>query len=280
MNGFLIIDKEKDWTSNDVVVKLRGILKTKKIGHTGTLDPLATGVLVCAVNQATKLIEFLQKSEKEYIATFIIGKTSDTYDSTGKIEDVSDRKPLKKEIEKVLKKYTGEIDQKPPLFSAIKIQGKKAYEIARSGEYIELPKRRIYIKKIEILTYKYPELKIRIICGSGTYIRSLGHDIGQDLKTGILMSDLRRVKAGKFSLKDAITIGKVSLKTPILWSKDLIDLPSVEISEKNIDDLKNGKFIAPTEEISEDIFLGVQKNLPVVILEKRGKLWKTKKLLI
>src|SRR3989304_10379008 len=102
MNGFLIIDKEKDWTSNDVVIKLRGILGTGKIGHTGTLDPLATGVLVCAVNQATKLIEFLQKSEKEYIATFMIGKISNTYDSTGEIKNISDKKPSRKEIEKVI----------------------------------------------------------------------------------------------------------------------------------------------------------------------------------
>ena len=278
-NGFIAIHKQQDWTSHDVVAKLRGILGTKKIGHTGTLDPLATGVLVCAVGQATKLVEYMQGCDKEYIATFELGKTSDTYDSTGELRiESSELRIHLEDIQKVIQKYIGKIEQIPPAFSAIKIQGKKAYELARKGKKVDMPKRIVEIQLFDIISYEYPFLKVRIMCSGGTYIRSLAHDIGQDLGVGAIMTALERTRVGKFRLQDSVFLEEVNSKY-LIWNANICNLPSVELSDNQLIDLQQGKYIS-LDCRHDRVMLGIQNTIPKVILESREDLWKTRKMLL
>ncbi len=221
--GFIIINKPKGITSHDVIKRLRGITNIKKIGHAGTLDPLATGVLVCAIGrEATKNISKFVKSDKEYIAKIKLGERSDTYDAEGKIEKVSfDEKPALSKIRKVLKKFTGEIKQTPPVYSAKKIKGKKAYEFARGGEEIKLKPVRVKINKIDILEYKWPYLKIKTKVSSGTYIRSLANDVGRALGAGGYLADLKRTIVENFSIDDAIRLDSLNKNN---WGEYLINL--------------------------------------------------------
>lgn len=202
---FLIIDKPAGWTSHDVVAKMRGILKERKIGHLGTLDPLATGVLVLAVGRdSTKKISEYMGCDKEYEAVVELGKTSDTYDREGKVEvlDGLVEKISEEKVREALLSFEGETIQMPPAFSAKKIAGKKAYELARAGKPVELKpvKVRMEFSKIEI---ESPFVKFIVKVSSGTYIRSLAHDLGQKLGCGGILVDLRRTSVGDFLLKDA-----------------------------------------------------------------------------
>lgn len=212
--GFIIIDKPKGLTSFDVVAKLRKITGVRKIGHCGTLDPLATGVLVCAIGRsATKKISEIQKTKKEYIATAELGRTSVTYDLEGPFtEFVVEKKPTKEQVLFVLKKFIGEIDQTPPIYSAKKIGGRRAYEMARKGEDVLMKKIKVKIFKIKLISYKYPHIKIKINCGSGTYIRSLANDIGVELGTGAFLQCLTRTQVGIFNLKNAFHLDKLTNK--------------------------------------------------------------------
>jgi len=212
--GFILINKPKGMTSFDVVSYLRKITGVKKIGHCGTLDPLASGLLICAIGRgATKRIVLFLKQDKTYLAEIELGKESDTYDMEGKIKEMEvKRKPTKKEIEKILKVFIGEIDQLPPIYSAKKVNGKRAYELARKGLDVKLKKSKVKVYKIKIVSYRFPILKIRIECGSGTYIRSLADDIGKKLKTGAVLTGLIRESVGKYSLKKSLEIEKLNLK--------------------------------------------------------------------
>jgi len=205
MHGFWLIDKEKDWTSFDVCAKLRKILNTKKVGHTGTLDPFATGLLVVATGKCTKLIPFLEKDKKTYIAKIILGKTSETLDSESEIVDCKyDKEPNKEEVKKIIKKkFLGKISQIPPQFSAIKIKGKKACDIARKGQKVDLKARKTEIFRIDILSYKFPELELALEVSAGFYVRSLARDLGKELAGGGFCSELRRTKVGELDIKDA-----------------------------------------------------------------------------
>ncbi len=207
----IIIDKDKDWSSFDVVNKIRFTLKHKlglkkiKVGHAGTLDPLATGVLVICTGKATKTISELQTDTKEYVATIKLGATTPSYDLETEIDREYDLNNISYEIiENALNGFVGKIEQAPPVFSAIWHKGKRAYEFARKGKEIELKKREVEISKIEIKEYNLPFLTIAISCGTGTYIRSLARDIGIALDNGAFLYYLRRVKSGKFSIDDAI----------------------------------------------------------------------------
>jgi len=213
--GFILINKPRGITSFGVIARLRKITGVKRIGHCGTLDPLASGLLICAIGRtATKRIDSLTKQDKVYLAELELGRVSDTYDLEGKTEEVKWKiKPTKKEVEEVLNKFVGEISQMPPIYSAKKINGVRAYNLARQGREVKLKKNRIKIHKIKIISYKFPSLKIRIDCGSGTYIRSLAHDIGKNLKIGALLSGLRRESIGKFNLKKSVELEKLDLKT-------------------------------------------------------------------
>ncbi len=210
--GFLLVDKPKGLTSHDVVDALRRITKIKKIGHAGTLDPIATGLLILGVGRkATKKLSIFQKLDKEYLLKARLGVISDTFDVEGKIEEKRVEKiPSKEEIEKVLKEFTGKILQTPPAFSAKKIKGKKAYELARKGIKVNLKPVEVEIFKIEILNYQFPFLELKVHCSSGTYVRSLVNDIGEKLKCGAIVEELKRTKIGNFSLKDAISLSEIS----------------------------------------------------------------------
>lgn len=214
MENILNIYKPKGWTSFDVVAKIRKIYGVKKVGHAGTLDPLATGVLVVAVGrEATKKISEIVGKEKEYIAKIRFGTTSTTDDAEGeKTETKNIRKVAKKEIENILKKFIGGISQVPPIYSAIKIGGKRSYELARKGKDVKLKARQAFIRDIEILSYRWPYLKINVTCGPGTYIRSLARDIGKELGCGAYLAELERTRVGEYGLKEAVKIEDVSKK--------------------------------------------------------------------
>lgn len=203
--GFLVIDKQSGWTSHDVVGKLRGLLKERKIGHLGTLDPLATGVLVVAVGRtATKQIQHYMKLDKEYEVELELGKISDTYDVEGQVQETGfDLNSLdKKNVQTVLESFWGESMQMPPAFSAKKINGKKAYELARAGKPVELKAVQVHMqgKNIEV---DLPFVRFTVEVSSGTYIRSLAHDLGKKLGCGAVLTKLRRTRVGDFTLADA-----------------------------------------------------------------------------
>lgn len=204
----LAINKPCGPTSHDIINALRRITGVKKIGHAGTLDPLAQGVLVVAIGREnTKKISQIVKSEKEYLANIKFGEYSSTDDNEGEKTKVNWlNQPTKSHIVKVLDKFVGEIMQQPPAYSAIKIKGQCAYALARKGQEIKLKPRKVYIKKIELLGYKWPELKLKVICGPGVYIRSLVRDIGANLEVGAYLLALQRTRVGNFNLDQALTV--------------------------------------------------------------------------
>ena len=209
-NGIIIIDKPADWTSMDVCAKLRGILKEKKIGHGGTLDPMATGVLPVFVGSATRAVEFAERGDKEYIAGLRLGLTTNTQDTTGEITAESPVTVTAAELAAVLPQFTGPIQQIPPMFSAIKREGKKLYELARAGKEVERAPRPVTIHALEVLEQTGPaDYLLRVRCSKGTYVRTLCHDIGQALGCGGCMSSLRRTMAAGFTLAEAVTLAEV-----------------------------------------------------------------------
>ena len=209
MNGILLIDKEPDWTSSDVVVKLKGVLREKRIGHAGTLDPMATGLLTVFVGRATRAVQFAERDAKRYRAALRLGVVTDTQDTGG---NILERKPVQiteKELENALRDFRGEIEQIPPMYSAIRIGGRRLYDIARQGGTVERAPRPITIHTLELLGREGEDWLLDVRCSKGTYIRTLCHDIGQRLGCGGCMSALRRTEAGGFSVEDAVTIGEV-----------------------------------------------------------------------
>ena len=203
--GILVMDKPEGFTSFDVVAKLRGILHIKKIGHTGTLDPLATGVLVVCVGRATKLVSKLTAEEKVYEAGILFGEKRDTGDITGKITASSDNEITREQFESVFESFTGDIDQIPPMYSAKKVNGKKLYEYARKGIEVKRAPERIHIYSLELLDFSYPHARLRVHCSKGTYIRTLIEDMAEAAGTYATMESLRRTKNGDFSIEDAVT---------------------------------------------------------------------------
>lgn len=216
-NGIIIIDKPSDWTSMDVCAKLRGILKEKKIGHAGTLDPMATGVLPVFVGSATRAVEFAEKGDKEYIAGLRLGLITNTQDTTGEILEERPVTVDRTALEAVLPRFTGEIAQIPPMFSAIKRDGKKLYELARVGKEVHREPRNITIHALEVLEQTGErDYLIRVRCSKGTYVRTLCHDIGQALSCGGCMSSLRRTMAAGFTLEESVSLEQVQEQGPAL----------------------------------------------------------------
>ena len=206
-SGILVVDKPAGWTSMDVCAKLRGIFHEKRVGHSGTLDPMATGVLPVFVGRATRAVEFAEKSDKEYIAGLKLGVITNTQDSTGEVLETRPVQISREQLEAALEKFRGDIMQVPPMYSAIKINGKKLYELARKGREVERPARPVCIKSLEILEQQGEDLyTIRVRCTKGTYIRTLCHDIGQALACGGCMAFLRRTMAAGFTLEDAVSL--------------------------------------------------------------------------
>jgi len=205
LNGkVLLIDKPLDWTSFDVVKKVRNTIKIKKVGHAGTLDPLASGLLIVCTGKKTKTIESLMAKEKEYTGTITIGATTPTYDLESSPENEQSFSHITLEnIEDARKMFLGELMQMPPMFSAIKIKGTRLYDLARRGEKVALEPRPVNIFEFEITNVSLPSIEFRVVCSKGTYIRSLAHDFGEVLKVGGYLSALRRTKIGNFDVKDA-----------------------------------------------------------------------------
>ena len=246
VDGFLNIDKQMGRTSRDVVNAVQRHVRPRKVGHAGTLDPLATGVLVVAVGRATRLISYVQRMRKQYEATFVLGKTSDTEDITGVVTECEVLSlPTHRDITVACDVLTGEIQQVPPAYSALKVGGKRAYDLARRGHRVELKPRRVVVYGIDVLRYEYPELDLRIECGSGTYVRSLGRDLGERLGCGAVMSALRRTAVGAFRLGAAIEVEQAvagavdACLAPM--ANATVELPCVQLSVAQLDDLAFGR---------------------------------------
>ena len=209
MNGILLVDKPQDWTSHDVVAKLRGVFGERHIGHSGTLDPLATGLLVVFLGRATKAVEFSEAAEKEYIARFRLGIVTDTQDITGTVMQACGSIPSRAAVEAALQQFRGEIQQIPPMYSAIKVNGKKLYDIARRGGEVERQPRRITIHELSLLGEENDEYILRVRCSKGTYIRTLCHDIGEALGCGGVMTALRRTRVGSYDVQNAYSVAEL-----------------------------------------------------------------------
>ena len=229
-NGLLVINKEKGYTSRDVVNIIGKFFGTKKVGHTGTLDPLATGVLVLCLNRYTKLNEILTSDEKKYIAEVTLGIRTDTLDIDGNILEKKECYVDKNDLEKVLKKFKKSYDQEVPIYSALKVNGKKLYEYARNNEKVVLPKKNVTIKKIELLSFEKNKFTFKCLVSKGTYIRSLIRDILNDLNVIGTMSSLTRTKQGVFDIKDAYTLDDVrNGNYKLLKIKDVLDIPVIKV---------------------------------------------------
>ncbi len=212
-DGILLIDKPAGMSSFGVVARIRRVLtnqanKKVKVGHTGTLDPFATGLMIMVVGKECKNAGNYSKLDKIYEATFRLGQTSSTGDPEGEITEVDKRQPTREEIERAVSQFTGDIMQRPPIFSALKINGERAYKLARKGETVEIPERKVTVYSFEVLEYIYPELKIRTHVSSGTYIRSLASDIGEVLQTGAYCTELRRMAISKWDITESKTLSE------------------------------------------------------------------------
>ncbi len=232
MFGVLNINKPRGMTSHDVVGVLRKILNTKQIGHTGTLDPFAEGVLPICIGKATRLIEYFDNN-KEYLATVQFGSSTDTYDLEGKILKTSSKKVKSEEIESALKDFEGEIEQTPPIYSAIKLGGKKLYEYARKGETVTVPKRKVTIYNIKLINFDETnqQAEILISCSQGTYIRSIANDLGENLGCYAHLIKLVRTQSGKFRIETAINLDDENIKDKIQNPLSAISLEKITVDE-------------------------------------------------
>ena len=281
MNGILLVNKKENWTSRDVVNKVGKILGTKKVGHTGTLDPLATGVLVLCIGSATKLNEILTSTYKEYEAEITLGFLTDTLDITGNELKEEKVKVNKEQILEALNKMTGKYVQEVPIYSAVKVNGRKLYEYARAGESVELPKREVDIKELELIgNIKYTDNKtifnIRCLVSKGTYIRALVNDIANSLNTIGVMSKLTRTKQGKFKLENCYKIEDIESGNYKLISiaEALNNFPKVVVDGYLENLIKNGAVI--NDEWKQEHILFIDKNNCLLALYKSYDKDKTK----
>lgn len=259
MNGIILVDKPQDWTSHDVVAKLRGVLYERRIGHSGTLDPLATGLLVVFVGRATRAVEFAEADSKEYIAGLNLGVSTDTQDITGNIVAESAALPDEAALREALGRFIGDIEQIPPMYSAIKIGGKKLYELARRGESVERAPRKITVSAIDIAGRDGDDYILNISCSKGTYVRTLCSDIGEALGCGACMSSLRRTRAGVFSVDDAHSLADIEAAVREGRLSDIIlpvdtlfaSFPKLTVSQSAAKRLKNGNIIKISAEDGE-----------------------------
>ena len=284
--GFINVFKPRGITSHDVVSRLRKALKIKQIGHTGTLDPLADGVLPVAIGKATRLIEYFDEG-KGYIASLQFGKVSDTYDTEGNVTDFSDKKVPKEEIINALAKFQGEIEQIPPAYSAVHYNGKRLYELAREGNIPEdIPKRTVFVEKIDLVEFdeQNQTAQIEVECSKGTYIRSIVHDLGQELGCGAVMFGLLRTRAGKFTVDNAVkldditdlTVAEKYLHNPV----EVLSYKSYRLTDEELNKVKHGQWIVTKDYDENEIVCLVYNNKLCAIAQKsEGKLL-TKKVFI
>lgn len=270
MFGFLNVYKPKGKTSHDVVAILRRVTKIKQIGHTGTLDPFAEGVLPICIGKATRLIEYLN-DDKAYIGTVQLGKSTTTYDLEGETIDISDKTPSLEEIENELNNFRGDIEQFPPIYSAIKVNGKKLYEYARKGEEVEIKPRSVNISELKILNYdqKNRVLELYIKCSKGTYIRSIAHDLGKNLGCFGHLIKLIRVKAGDFEVEDSVKLEDLTsleeVQKHLIYPLDKLDYQTYELRPKELELVSHGMQIFARKNLQDGIVLLINNGKLVAV---------------
>ena len=269
--GFLVVDKEPGMTSHDVVAAVRKATGVRKVGHAGTLDPLATGVVVVAIGRVTRLIRFIQEFTKEYVARGLFGVATDSLDADGAILEREPMSAESKDVERAMKRFLGPIEQVPPMVSALKVGGERLYEIARRGETIERAARPVVIHELELLDFvpgPYPEAEFRVVCSKGTYVRTLVDDIARSLGGRAHLTALRRTRVGSLDLGKAVPIGSLDQHTEFLLTPRaaLADLPWVTVDHETAGGVANGlKFVAgPLARIPVDV--------PTAVLDEDGHL--------
>lgn len=255
--GFLNVNKPRGLTSRRVVDRVVKLVRPAKVGHAGTLDPLATGVLVVCIGQATRLVDFVQRGSKEYRATFILGKRSNTDDFEGDVIDVPEaREVSRRDIERELSQLVGTIEQVPPQFSAVHVQGRRAYQLARAGKAVTIEPKTVEVQRLEIVRYSFPELILEIECGSGTYVRSIGRDLGEQLGCGAVMSELVRTRIGPYRLDEAIEIDALtpdSLRERLLPGATCLgDFPQYLANENNMAEIRCGRAVILAADVQFD----------------------------
>ena len=290
--GILNINKPTGWTSHDVVARVRRILGTRRVGHTGTLDPLATGVLVICVGKATRVAEYLTTSEKQYRAGIRLGISTDTYDTDGRTTSQHPVPDLSQtELAQALSRFVGETEQIPPVYSAIKKDGVPLHRLARRGQALSAPPRTVSIYDISLLDWQSPMVSVDVTCGSGTYIRSLAHDLGQVLGCGATLASLERLRSGSFTVEDAITLDDLASAVesghldrhlhPVRSA--LTELAPVQVDEQNTERLSHGLPIPCPIPPTTHIGYAVGPDHEVVAIlayDARGRQWRPRKVLI
>lgn len=273
MFGFLNIYKPKGMTSHDVVAVMRRLTKIKQIGHTGTLDPFAEGVLPVCIGKATRLIEYLD-DDKEYLATVQFGTATTTYDLEGEVTATSDKKITETELLKELENFRGEIQQLPPIYSAIKVKGKKLYEYARKGETVEVQPRTVTIEKLELKNFneETQTAELLIACSKGTYIRSIAHDLGQNLGCGAHLIKLTRTKAGKFTVEKSVQLDKINLNEDLINPKDVISLPQIDITKEDYENISHGRPIKNHSSCVDFVILIYNNSISAVGIADKNKI--------
>lgn len=267
ISGILVVDKPVGMTSHDVVEAIRRGTGIRRAGHTGTLDPRASGVLVVLVGPAVRLSEFVSAADKRYQAILRLGSTTDTYDAEGRFTRQSEApvEVTEAQFEEVLKRFIGEIEQTPPPYSAVKVHGRRAYDMARQGEEVNLEPRKIQVHHLEVLEWALPEVVIDVHCSSGTYVRSLANDVGAALGCGAYLVGLRRTKSGRFSLREAVPLRK--LQEAFVagnWAQHLIpaaealsEWPAVELTPDMVEDVKHGHRVQAAPDANPGLVRGI-----------------------
>jgi len=276
MFGILNLNKPIGWTSRDAVNRVQRLVRPAKAGHAGTLDPLATGVLVVCLGPATRLISHIQAMPKVYQATFLLGRTSDSDDIETEVRELaSPPQPSREEIEFKLPDFLGEIQQRPPVYSALKVNGQRAYKLAREGQQVQLEPRPVEIHELRVTGYDYPELKINLRCGSGTYVRSLGRDLAEALGTAAVMSALTRTAIGDFHSAeglDADCLTEETIASHLQPASSVVGhLPRVTLSPDQLVEIRHGRRIATTSNFDsapEIAGLDEAGNLVAILREK------------
>jgi tRNA pseudouridine55 synthase len=287
ISGVLVVDKPVGLTSHDVVQIIRNGTNIRRAGHTGTLDPRASGVLVVLLGPAVRLSEYVSASDKRYQAVLRLGTRTDTYDAEGTVLESSPVNITEEQFKESLAKFVGEIEQVPPPYSAIKVQGRRSYDLARSGEEVELAPRKINVYNLELLEWASPEAVIDVYCSSGTYVRSLAHDVGEDLGCGAHLIGLRRTKSGRFSLRDAVPLSKLRdafdkgnwYQYLIPAAEALSEWPAVELTSQEVDAIRHGNRIPADASIGNQA-RGVSEQGELVALMElvaESSEWKPKK---
>jgi len=274
IDGILIVDKDSGMTSRDIVNRVSKLLKIKKIGHTGTLDPLATGVLVLTIGKCTKLNDYLTSTYKEYVAEFELGYETDTLDNTGSVLLTSNNDVTIEEIESCIKSFEKKYLQEVPKYSAVKVNGKKLYEYARNNEQVELPKKEVHIKEIEILSINEKKITIRCLVSKGTYIRSLIRDIGCILGTYATMTKLERTKQGNFSINESYTLENIEAGSyQIITIEELLkDVRTIEVDDELYKKVSNG--VKLDFNTSEDYILFTHEKKAIALYIKSNNKYK------